>query len=160
MYTANALIDIHERTHRSFATLLDHCGEFGSDALNRELPGFGYSTLHLQFHHGIGAERYWIGVLQGRIDVDEDAPSYPTVQTLEQLRVEVFEATEQYLRALSVDDLNVARTMMTWGNREQLLIPAQVVLRTQTHLFHHQGQIAAMCRLLGKPSKGSDYPIT
>ena len=26
-----------------------------------------------------------------------------------------------------------------------------VLLRTQTHLFHHMGQVAAMCRLLDHP---------
>lgn len=93
------------------------------------------------------------------MDVDEDAPGYPTISALSQLREQVFAATEQYLCNLSVEDLNVARIMTTWGNREKKLIPAQVILRTQTHLFHHQGQIAAMCRLLGKPSKGSDYPV-
>jgi len=31
-------------------------------------------------------------------------------------------------------------------------------MRTLTHFFHHQGQIAAMCRLLGKPVSGLDYP--
>lgn len=159
MYSAGALIDLHERSHRCLAALLDHCGEFDSEALNRELPGFGYPTLHLQFHHVIGAERYWIGVLQGRIDADEDAPSYPTVPLLDRLRRQVFDATEHYLRTLSVEELNEARKMMTWGKREQLLIPAQVVLRTQTHLYHHQGQMAAMCRLLGRPSPGTDYPI-
>lgn len=160
MYTAGALIDIHERTHRGFASLLEHCGGFSAEEFHRELPGFGSPTLQLQFHHGIGAERYWTGVLQGRIDADEDAPSYPTVEALQQLRVRVFEATVACLRSLSDEELSVARTMLTWGNREQILVPAQVVLRSQTHLFHHNGQIAAMCRLLGRPSPGSDFPIS
>ncbi|MBK9305322.1 MAG: hypothetical protein IPM94_16040 [bacterium] len=28
-----------------------------------------------------------------------------------------------------------------------------------THVFHHQGQLTAMCRLLGRPSEGLDYPL-
>ncbi len=159
MFSVNALVDIHDCSHQSFSSLLVHCSELTSEEINRGLPGFGYSTVHQQFHHAIGAERYWIGVLQGRIDVDEDSLSFPTIEELNKLREQVFEATNQYLGTSSEQELNQARTMMTWGNREKLIIPAQVVLRTQTHLFHHQGQIAAMCRLLGKPSLGSDYPI-
>ena len=34
-----------------------------------------------------------------------------------------------------------------------------VFMRTVTHLYHHQGQIVAMCRLVGKPCTGLDYPI-
>lgn len=159
MHTASALVDIHERTHRCVATLLEHCGDLDPAALHRELPGFGSATVQLQFHHGIGAQRYWIGVLQGRIDVEDDAASYPTVAGLQEFRARIFEMTERCIQAQSTDELNAARPMTTWGNKERLLVPAQVILRTQTHLFHHLGQIAAMCRLLGKPSKGSDYPL-
>lgn len=159
MHGTGALLDLHERAHRSLTALVSHCRELSVEDINRELPGFGYPTVRLQLHHEIGAEKYWVGVLQGRIDAEEDAPDYPTIESLEAYREQVFAATEAYLRAASQEELNTTRPMMTWGNREQLLVPAQVVLRTITHLYHHQGQIAAMCRILGKPSSGWDYPI-
>ena len=126
---------------------------------NRELEGFGYPTLRLQLHHEIGAEEYWIGVLQGRGEADDNSADYRTAASLEIYRQQVFAATDAYLRTASTDELNTARKMMTWGDREQVLIPAQVFMRTMTHLFHHQGQITAMCRLLGQPVNGLDYPI-
>ena len=160
MHTAEALCDFHERAHRSLAALLAHCRGLGEEELNRELPGFGYPTVRLQLHHGIGAQKYWIGVLEGRIDAaDDDAPDYPTIASLEAGRRQVFAATESYLRAASVAELNTPRPMLTWGNREQVLVPAHVFMRTLTHLYHHQGQIVAMCRLLGKPCAGTDYPL-
>ena len=67
--------------------------------------------------------------------------------------------TERYLRGVSFDILNTAQSMTTWGNRQRLLIPAQVILRTQVHYYHHQGQVLGMCRILGKPGGGLDYPI-
>ena len=68
--------------------------------------------------------------------------------------------TEQYLRAASTEELITARPMITWGDVEKVLIPAHVVIRTLTHLYHHQGQVAAMCRLLRNPiDPGMDYPI-
>jgi len=60
-----------------------------------------------------------------------------TVESLEAYRRRVFSATEKYLRAAS----------------------AHVFMRTLTHIYHHQGQIVAMCRLLGKPAAAMDYPI-
>ena len=73
----------------------------------------------------------------------------------------MYEATDKYLRNASADELNTARPMMTWGNKEKVLVPAQVFMRTLTHIYQHQGQVAAMCRLLGKPiPPGLDYPIT
>lgn len=159
MHTPAALLDLHERAHRNLSALLAHCRELSGEELNRDLPGFGYPTVRLQLHHAIGAEKYWIGVLQGRIEVDEDDPAYPTVASLEAYRGVAFAATEAYLGAVSTQELNTARPMMTWGNRERVLVPAQVVIRTQAHLYHHQGQVTAMCRLLGKPGGGFDYPI-
>jgi len=159
MHTAEALLDLHERAHRNLTALLAHCRGLSGEEMNRALTGFGYPTVRLQLHHGIGAEKYWIGVLQGRIDAEDDDPDYPTVESLEAYRKQVFTATEAYLRASSVEELNTPRPMMTWGNKERVLTPAHVFMRTLTHLYHHQGQIVAMCRLLGKPCTGLDYPI-
>lgn len=158
MQTADGLLDIHERAHRNLAGLITHCGSLDARAIDQELDGFGYPSIRRQLHHAISAERYWIGVLEGRIDADEDDPDYPTLESLEALRVAVFAATERYLRGAGPDELNRPRAMTTWGGRERTLTPAHVVLRTVMHLYHHQGQVLAMCRLLGRPGEGLDYP--
>lgn len=139
--------------------LLEHCRQLSAEELNRKLVGFGYPTVRLQLHHEIAAEKYWIGVLQGRMDVDDNEPDFPTIESLETYRQQVFSVTAEYLRTASVEELNMARSMITWGNKERILSPAHVVIRTQTHFYHHQGQIAVMCSLLGKPAVGMDYPI-
>jgi uncharacterized damage-inducible protein DinB len=158
MYTAEALRDIHERAHRNLSALLVHCRVLGLEEMNRELSGFGYPTVRLQLHHAISAEKYWIGVLHGRIDADDDSPDYPTVSSLEAYRERVFAATDAYLRDIQVTELNTAQPLMTWGNRERVLTPAHVIMRTVTHLYHHQGQVVAMCRLMGRPCSGLDFP--
>lgn len=159
MHTADSLRDIHARAHRNLERLLAHCRGLSAEELDREIAGFGYPTVRLQLHHEIGAEEYWIGVLNGVIAADEDDAAYPTVPHLERYRERVFAATEAYLAGASPSELNTPRPMRTWGGDERTLLPAAVVLRTVTHLYHHQGQILAMCRLLGKPSSGLDYPI-
>ncbi len=159
MHTAEALPDLHERAHSSLQRLLAHCRQLSAEELDRELAGFGYPSVRLQLHHVIGGEEYWIGVLEGRIQVDDNDPDYPTVESLEAYRRRVFSATQEYLRSASAAELNTARRMTTWGNKERLLVPAHVFMRPLTHIYHHQGQIVAMCRLLGKPAAAMDYPI-
>jgi uncharacterized damage-inducible protein DinB len=110
MHTPASLLDLHERTHRCLTVLLVHCRGFTDGDLHRELPGFGYPTIQLQLHHVIGAQRYWIGVLQGRIEADEDAPDFPTIETLERFRGQVFAATEAYLRGATAAELAAVRT--------------------------------------------------
>jgi uncharacterized damage-inducible protein DinB len=139
--------------------LLEHCGQFSIDELNREIPGFGYPTVRLQLHHIIGAEKYWISVLHDRIDADDDDHKYPTIESLEIYRQEVAIVVEEYLRSASMEELNTPRKMMTWQKIERTLTPALVIMRTQMHIYHHQGQILAICRLLGKPAEGMDFPI-
>jgi uncharacterized damage-inducible protein DinB len=139
---------------------MDHCRQLSTGELQRELPGFGYPTVQLQLHHEIGAEEYWIGVLKRHFEVRDDEADYPTIDSLEEYRQRVFSTTAEYLRGASTEELNTARMMMTWGNKERLLIPAHVIMRTQTHIYQHQGQILAMCRLMGKPAAGMDFPIT
>lgn len=161
MYTIEALLDLHKRAHGSFQKLLTHCSQLSTEELNQELQGFGYPTVRLQLHHILEAEKYWIGVLEGRIEADDNADDYSTIKSLEAYRKEVFKATEHHLRNASEEEFNIARPMMTWNKGEQLLKPAHILLRTQTHIYQHQGQILAMCRLLGKPGPaGLDFPIT
>ena len=159
MYTMEALLDLHERAHRNLRALLDHCRTLDADELNRDLPGFGYPTVRLQLHHMIGAQEYWIGVLNGVVQVDDNDADFPTIDTLAAWRARVFAATESWLRGVDPAALNTARPHRMWGGRERTLAPAHVVLRTQTHLYQHQGQVTAMCRLMGKPIGGLDFPL-
>ncbi len=144
MYTSEALLDIHERGHCTLDKCMTHCRELSDEELNREFEGFGYPSVRLQIHHLIGAEQYWIGVLHGRIDVDENDADYPTVESLEKFRKLVYSKTQEYLRAASKDELNTARKMMTWGNNERTLTPAHVFIRPTTHIYTHLGQILVM----------------
>jgi len=159
MYNAEGLLDFCRRAHQSFDKLLEHCRSLSDAEFNRKMEGFGYPTIKLQLHHAIGAQKYWIGVLQGRMDVDDDPNAQFSMDDMIAYRDSVVQITEQYLNAASPEELNSARPMITWGNVERVLIPAHVVIRTLTHLYQHQGQVAAMCRLLGKPIEpGMDYP--
>lgn len=159
-HTSAALHDLHARAQGRLAELLAHCRAFSPHELNRELDGFGYPTVRLQLHHVIGAQEYWIGVLQGRVAPDFDDAAYPGIDELEAWRRRTADLTAAYLRATADDTLGTAVDLPTWGGSIRTLVPAQVVLRTITHLFHHQGQVAAMCRLLGRPVQGLDWPLT
>lgn len=160
MYTRQALLDLHDRAHRSLRLLIEHCGGLGEGALKRELPGFGYPTVHLQLDHVIGAERYWTGVLQGKLFVDDTSELYPTAASLEDFRVEVFGETAAYLHKTSEAELNAEREVLTWQGKKRLVVPARVIVRPCMHIYHHQGQVLAMCRLLGDPHPGGlDFPF-
>ncbi len=157
MYSREVLIDIHERCHASVIKLLAHCRRLSEDELNHEFPDFGGSTVATQIEHGIGAERYWVGVIAGEMLVEGDERERWTVDALEALRAEVAETTLAYLSTATPEELNTVRPMTTWGGNAYDIAPAHVILRPLTHYFQHQGQILAMCRLMGKPARGLDF---
>jgi len=157
--TSEGLLEVHERAHRNLKGYVAHCRTLDPGAFDREMPEFNGASVRLQLHHVIGAERYWMGVLHGRIDAEDNADLYPTIESLEAYREETFTATQKYLGNASVEELNTPRLMTTWRGDEHMLCPGHVVMRTVTHIYHHQGQVASMFRLLGSPSPGFDYPI-
>ena len=160
MFSAQALIDVHQRTHRSLIQLIDHCSQLKIGDFDRVLEGFGYGSIRLQLHHIIGCERYWIGVLCGEMLVDEREEDHESVAALRRFREQVFSTTAEYLKTASESELNTPRSVTTWGAGERSLTPALVFLRTQTHAYQHQGQVAAMCRLVGHPiPAGLDFPL-
>jgi uncharacterized damage-inducible protein DinB len=152
------LLDIHDRSHRTLKKLLEHCRQLDANGINLEMRGFGHPTIRLQLFHIIGTEKYWIGVLQGRLEDDTDQ-NYPTIDSLEEFRQQISESTQLYLKSASNDELNIASEMFVDPGVKRILKPAQVFFRVLTHAFHHQGQILAMCRLLGKPGDGIYYPL-
>lgn len=160
MYTPEALLDVHGRAHRSLAGLLEHCRRLPADVVDREFDGFGYRTIRRQFDHVLGAEKYWLGVLEGRIQVGDDAVEPPSLDELATERARVAAATAAWIRASSSDAVNLPRTVKTFGGGERRLRPAHVILRLACHVYDHKGQIAAMCRMLGRPiPRGLDFPL-
>lgn len=159
MYTPAALLDLHRRSRHSLRSLMDQASGLAPEELDREHEGFGYPTVRLQLHHLIGAQEYWIGVLQGRVEADLEPDDYPTLESLAEYRDRVAEAVEDYLSGASQETLNRAEDFATWGGKTKTLVPAHVVLRTITHLYHHLGQIQAICRLAGLRTRFVDFPL-
>jgi uncharacterized damage-inducible protein DinB len=160
MYNAAVLLDMHERGQRTLQKLLRHCAELSPEEFERELPGFGYPSVRLQLEHIIGAEEYWLSVVQGTYGGGDESTSCPSVAALEAYRAQVAKVTDEYLSQASEAELNTPRDMRTWQDKARSLVPARIIVRTQTHIYQHQGQVMAMCRLLGRPGPaGLDYPL-
>lgn len=159
MYTREALLDIHERTHRCLAKLIAHCATLPDGAADRRVEGYGDGTVRERLHHVIAAEEYWLGVIEGRAFEDSDASATPTLASVEAFRARTAAATREWIERASAAAIDDPRTMRTWDGAEHVLVPGRVVMRTQTHVFHHAGQVAAMCRALGSPAPSIDFPI-
>lgn len=161
MYTAQALIDIHGRAHESLRRLIAACAELTKGELQQRLPGFGFPTVMTQLEHTIGAEVYWQRVVTTGYTEEAELPPLPDLAAMEAFRVRTAAITRAYLEDATEAELNTPREMISDPGQMRLLRPADVILRIVTHVFHHQGQVLAMRRAMGKPNEvhDLDYPF-
>lgn len=162
MYSAETLLDIHERAHESLRRLIVFCGNLTDSELRRALTGFGFPTVLGQLEHTIGAEVYWQTVVTRGYTEEATMPSLPDLAAMEAFRAMTASATRAYLERASEAELNSPRHMISDPGQTRLLRPADVIMRVVTHIFNHQGQVLAMCRTIGKPNDkhSLDYPLT
>lgn len=156
MFTLEGIRKFHDWTHASLALVLDHLSTIPASEYARELPGFGFPTLHRQVVHILNCEGFWIHVLQGLPFRDRTAAGYPTVADARLLQQEVRQQTLTYLSGLSNQQLNADTELHFPDGDTAIRTPALVFHHLLTHAFHHKGQIVAMCRLLGHPAPDTD----
>lgn len=160
MYTREALLDMNRRVHWNARDIIAWLGTLGAALLLREVPGFSYPTLRGQVHHALGAQEYWLGVVEGRSDYEEHEERYVSAADLEAYRQHCEQLVVRVIEERSDQRLNAPVAMTLFNGSTHDLSPAHVILRTLTHWYQHQGEIMSMLRLLDvRKPEGSDFPI-
>lgn len=116
MYTPAALLDMHERSQKSLIGLTAHCGSLTPAEIERQmlefgLPPHGEPNVRLQLTHTIGAQRYWIGCLQGRIEAED--PVFANIAEIEAFRESVSAQVAGYLGGVCEAELDTPRALKT-----------------------------------------------
>jgi len=158
MYSRAGLLEIHTRAHRSYAMVLDHLASLPSGMLVKPVEGFGFSTIRAQMSHIAGAELFWVSKL---LDEEPDGWEDENLNSVDDLRrifMRVAVDTKEYIEELAENEVNERHTL-EFPNGSFDSTSRLVLLRVVTHGFHHQGQVAAMFRLLGHPMDDSDLVI-
>jgi uncharacterized damage-inducible protein DinB len=156
MFTVDAIRQFHRWTHLCFGRALDHLATIPVADYSRDIPGFGSPNLRAQVIHCINCEGFWVHVLQGAAYIDEDPSLFPTVADARGFESRIAAQTLDYLSRLSEQQLNTPIQLRFPGRDAWVRTPALILHHMLTHAFHHKGQIAAMCRLLGHPAPDTD----
>jgi uncharacterized damage-inducible protein DinB len=155
MFTTAALRRFHDMAHEGLDKLLAHCQTIPLELWEKPLDGFGFSTLGQQLFHIYLVERYWVTAVQGLTPEEPDWQGIPSLPELQALHDETIQATRSWLAGIDEAKLNTAVELHMWELRHSG-VPAEMLLHLLTHAYHHKGQAAAMCRLLGYPAPMSD----
>lgn len=156
MFTLDGIRQFHRWTHLCFGRALDHLATTPIADYTRDVPGFGSPNLRDQVIHCIQCEAFWIHMLQGLPYTDEDPSRFPTVADARAFESKVTAQTLDYLSRLTNPQLNADTTLHFPDGDTAVRTPALILHHMLTHAFHHKGQIAAMCRLLGHPAPDTD----
>ncbi|HEX4311600.1 MAG TPA: DinB family protein [Acidobacteriaceae bacterium] len=156
MFTLDGIRKFHSWTHQSLTLVLDHLATLPTVDYTRELPNFGYPSLHTQVVHLLGCESRWVHRLRNLPGQSWDPAQWPTVSHARTLQSEVTRQTLDYLSGLTDHQLNSDTTLRFPDGDTAVRTPALVLHHVFTHAFHHKGQIVAMCRALGHPAPDTD----
>jgi len=156
MFTPEGIHKLHHWTHESLTLLLEHLSTLPPDACAKELPSFGFNTIHKQMIHIFNCEGFWISILQGSDYADRDPADFPTISDVVGFQQETSLRTHQYLSTLTDEQLNTEAELHFPDGDRAVRTPALILHHMLTHAFHHKGQIVAMCRELGHPAPDTD----
>jgi uncharacterized damage-inducible protein DinB len=156
MFTLDGIRKFHAWTHSSLGVLFDHLATLPASDYRKDLPGFGYASIHAQVIHLLGCEARWVRRLQVQPIGDWDPGRWPSLSAARTLQREVNTQTLAYFSGLTNQQLNDHTTLHFSDGSSAVRTPALILHHMLTHAFHHKGQIVAMCRLLGHPAPDTD----
>ena len=156
MFTLDGIRKFHGWTHASLHLTLNHLSTIPANDYVKELSGFGFRTLREQAIHVFNCEGVWVHTLQGLPYADRTLEHCPAVADVRLLQKEVSQSTHAYLSNLTNQELNAETELHFADGDVAVRTPALVLHHVLTHAFHHKGQIVAMCRALGHPTRDTD----
>lgn len=156
MFTLDGIRQLHRWTHLCLGTAFDHIATIPATACTKDVPGFGSTNLRDQVIHCINCEAFWVHMLQGQPFTDEDPSRFPTIADARAFESRVSAQTLDYLSHLTDRQLNTPTELHFPDGDVAVRTPALILHHMLTHAFHHKGQIAAMCRILGYPVRDTD----
>lgn len=156
MFSVEGLRQFHRWTHESLGLVLDHLSAIPQSDYLRQVPGFGFGSLREQATHVLNCEAYWVRTLRGLTHFDRRPDEFSDAADLKRMQHEVGARTLEYLANMTDRELNDEKDVRLDDGNVLRCSPALVIHHALTHVFHHKGQMAAMCRLLGHPTKDTD----
>lgn len=147
--------EFHAATHKRLSFVIEHLSKMPAMLLTTRLQGFGKQTVAMQLNHILYTESAWVLALQNQLDTKWNHEEF-RLPVLRELRREVADRTVLYFDGLTEEALhsNLESYPEYWPGPPRT--PSFILHHVITHAFHHKGQIAAMCRILGHPLPDTD----
>ena len=139
-------------TDRSFRA----CRALSHDELHREFP-IGLGSVHATLLHLYGAERIWIGVLEGDAAISMATPQeFPDIAGIRAGFSAARARWDAYLARL--DAAECARVVVrVRDGKEFRQLAGDALMQVPTHALYHNAQISFMMRSMGHSLPDSSW---
>lgn len=135
--------------------LFEFLEEIPPTKLHEAVPGFGINTIIGAHIHAADSYRYWIGSFafgqnpSEYRDTSEFDIAHTDVQRVRDIFQSVDDTVHQFLQKYDGHWFEDIENNVDWRDTPLRLTPLFLITHTETHEFHHKGQIVSMARHLG-----------
>jgi len=156
MDAISTILDAHAWLRWMTGRSLDAAAALPDADFRREFP-IGIGSVHATFVHLVGAERIWIGVLEGDAMVSmPPAAELPDAAALRAAFVQVRERWDGYLARL--DAAEASRTVSrVRDGKEFRQLACDALMQVPTHALYHNAQLSFMFRSMGHQLPDSSW---
>jgi uncharacterized damage-inducible protein DinB len=156
MDTLTVIRDSHAWLRWLSGRTLDACAALPEADFRREFP-IGLGSVHATLVHLVGAERIWIGVLEGDAAVTMPAPAeLPDHAAIRRAYADVRRRWDGYLGRLTVQECERVVSRVRDG-REYRQSVADALMQVPTHALYHNAQLSFMFRSMGHALPDSSW---
>lgn len=149
------LVHQYGYVRRTREILFSFLEEIPVEKLQVPVPGIGHSSILRTHIHVIDCYRRWLGsfAFNERWADFKDTPDYDVehsdVKKVRDRFREVDEIVQKFLAEFKDRWLENIENEVGWMEEPLSVTPLFLLTHTQTHEFHHKGQIVSMARQLG-----------
>lgn len=136
--------------------------ELPPQLLHQEVPEFGRGTIIRTHLHVVDCYQFWLGSFAfKKINEHRDIPAVyeidrADVRFIRERFAEVDELVPRFLNEYRDRWSEPIEQDESWQGYPKAATPLLLLTHTETHEFHHKGQIVSMARHLGYPPPADD----
>ncbi len=147
------LLELLDYQHWATIKTLDSVANLSEEQLHRDL-GSSFKSVFETLVHVYGADRAWLGRLEGQSPSRPNPNDYPSLEALREAWETVLDGWKPTVSKLENPKLEVHYKSYDGAPFTNSL--EQIVKQVVNHGTYHRGQVAAMQRMLGGEAVGTD----
>lgn len=135
--------------------------ELPPQLLHQTVPSFGRGTIIRSYIHVVDCYRFWLGAfafkkINEHMDIAIQEAERADVACVRERFAEVDELVQRFINEYHDRWSEPIEQDEGWQGHPKTATPLLLLTHTETHEFHHKGQIVLMARHLGWPPPADD----